>query len=76
MDTYSYIWCNRHPRLIKDLKVFTVKDRTKRDLSTAWGHTHLAEMDTRYVEKKEEREQRWEESLFDRVYLDGEYNYN
>lgn len=56
---YEFIWCCHHPRVIKDWSLFTVKTRTLRDLSVATGYTELAELDTRYEEKKEE-EDRWE----------------
>lgn len=61
MYIYSYIWCCRHPRLINNWKRFTVKDRTKFDLSTAYGYTELAEIETRFTERPQESvESRWE----------------
>ena len=72
---FKYVWTCHHPRILSNWKRFTKKDRTKYDLSVATGYAELAELDMRYTEKKEERE-RWEESLFDRVYLDGEYNHD
>ena len=68
LHIYSYIWCCRHPRVINNWKRFTVKDRTKFDLSVASGWTEIAEMEDRFVEKQEEEaENRWD-MHFDPIY--------
>lgn len=63
----QFIWCQHHPRVIKDWSLFTVKNRTLRDLSVASGFTELAEMDTRYEEDEtDEKDDSWSETPYER----------
>lgn len=60
LHTYLYICCCRHPRVLNNWKRFTVKDRTKYDLTVASGMTELAELETRFTEIEPEEINRWD----------------
>lgn len=65
----TFVWCNHHPRVLKQWKAFTRKNRTKYDLGVASGFTELGDLDERY-EKKTKSRAKW------KVHPAPRYEYN
>lgn len=60
---YYYVWNCEHKRILENWKNFTVKKRTKFDLTVATGFTELADMSKRYRDEDED-EELWGEDLY------------
>jgi hypothetical protein len=65
-DIYEFVGANEHLDLLVDMRSFTGNNRKERDLTVAYGFSHVHEMDGRFKPQNESKKSGWNTSLWSR----------